>query len=89
LVIQQIKRNFKVKAPSIIPLYRKAMSLIWKFKHIQFEWIPREQNKEADSLSNYAYTMVYAESHNNTLEDKSEGTETTEGYRVCGFIIEE
>src|SRR5215212_7955795 len=42
LVIQQIKRNFKVKAPSIIPLYRKAMSLIWKFNHIQFEWIPRE-----------------------------------------------
>ena len=46
-------------------------------------------NKEADSLSNYAYTMSYPESHknepNNTLEDKSEGSE---GYRVCGFIIE-
>jgi ribonuclease HI len=87
LVIQQIKRNFKVKAPSIIPLYRKAISLISKFKHIQFQWIPREQNKEADSLSSYAYRMSYTEPHknepNNTLEDKSEG------YRVCGFIIEE
>jgi ribonuclease HI len=55
LVIQQIKRNFKVKAPNIIPLYHKAMSLISKFKHIQFELIPRRQNKEADRLSNLAY----------------------------------
>ena len=55
LVILQTKRNFKVKAPNIIPLYRDALSLISKFKHIQFELIPREQNKEADRLSNLAY----------------------------------
>jgi ribonuclease HI len=55
LVIQQIKRNFKVKASTIIPLYRKAMFLIRKFKHIQFELIPRWQNTEADRLSNLAY----------------------------------
>jgi ribonuclease HI len=55
LVIQQIKRNFKVKAHNIIPLYLDAISLISKFKHIQFELIPREQNKEADRLSNMAY----------------------------------
>ncbi|MFL6473061.1 MAG: ribonuclease HI [Nitrososphaeraceae archaeon] len=55
LVIQQIKRNFKVNATNIIPLYRYAMSLISRFKHIQFELIPRDQNKEADRLSNLAY----------------------------------
>ena len=55
LVILQIKGNFKVKAPNIIPLYRDAMSLIPKFKYIQFELIPRDQNKEADRLSNLAY----------------------------------
>jgi ribonuclease HI len=55
LVIQQIKRKYRVKAPNIIPLYRHAMSLIQKFKHIQFELIPREQNREADGLSNLAY----------------------------------
>ena len=55
LVILQIKGNFKVKAPNIIPLYRDAMSLIPKFKYIQFELIPRDQNKEADRLSNIAY----------------------------------
>ena len=55
LVIRQIERNFKVKAATIIPLYRKAISLISKFKHIQFELIPRDLNKEADRLSNLAY----------------------------------
>jgi hypothetical protein len=37
------------------------MSLISNFKHIQFELIPREQNKEADKLANYAYTKVIAD----------------------------
>ena len=55
LVIQQIKRKFKVKASNIIPLYHNAISLISKFKHIQFELISRGQNKEADKLANYAY----------------------------------
>ena len=55
LVINQIKRHFKVKAPNIIPLYYEAKSLISKFKYIQFEWIPRDDNKEADRLSNLAY----------------------------------
>ena len=36
LVIRQIERNFKVKAATIIPLYRNVISLISKFKHIQF-----------------------------------------------------
>jgi len=64
LVIRQIERRFKVKATNIIPLYRDAISLISKFKHIQFELIPREQNKEADKLANYAYTKVIADNPN-------------------------
>jgi ribonuclease HI len=31
------------------------MDLISKFKSIDFEWIPREENKEADALSYKAY----------------------------------
>jgi ribonuclease HI len=63
LVINQIERNFKVKAPTIIPLYHKAMSLIFKFNNIQFKWIPREQNKQADRLSNYAYRKVITDNY--------------------------
>jgi len=55
LVVSQIKRKFKVKASRIIPLYHKAMSLIAKLNNIQIELIPRDQNKEADRLSNLAY----------------------------------
>ncbi|MFL6358286.1 MAG: reverse transcriptase-like protein [Nitrososphaeraceae archaeon] len=58
LVINQIKREFKVKAPKIIPSYHKAKSLISKFNNIHFEWIPREQNKEADKLSYKAYEEI-------------------------------
>jgi ribonuclease HI len=52
-----------IKAPTIIPLYHKAMSLIFKFNNIQFEWIPREQNKQADRLSNYAYRKVITDNY--------------------------
>ena len=55
LVIQQTKRRFRVNAPNIIPLYRKTISLIFKFNNIEFELIPSEKNKEADRLSNLAY----------------------------------
>jgi hypothetical protein len=34
------------------------MSLTSKFKHIQFELIPREQNYEADKLSYRAYEEI-------------------------------
>ena len=63
LVVSQIKGKFKVKAPRIIPLYHKAISIISKFRHIQFELIPREQNKEADKLCYLAYEDLAATGH--------------------------
>ncbi|MFL6410131.1 MAG: ribonuclease HI family protein, partial [Nitrososphaeraceae archaeon] len=76
LVINQIERNYKVKAPTITPLYHKAMSLISKFNNIQFEWIPRVQNKEADRLSNYAYIKVIADN------PKLRESQPRHGYRT-------
>ena len=55
LVINQVKRRYEVYAPNIIPLYHKAIFLISKFQHIEFEWISRGQNKEADKLTCRAY----------------------------------
>jgi ribonuclease HI len=69
LVVSQIKRKFKVKAPNIIPLYHKAMSLIYKFKHIEIEWIPRDQNNEADRLSYLAYE--------DTVRDRTKNEQTS------------
>jgi ribonuclease HI len=55
LLIFQLKGIYTVKAPRIIPLYEKAMALIRQFKKIRFEWVPREENEEADELSRRAY----------------------------------
>lgn len=55
LVIYQIKGKYKVKASRIVPLHQTVMSLISKFKVLNIEWVPREQNSEADRLSNKAY----------------------------------
>jgi ribonuclease HI len=58
LVIFQIKRKYKVKAQRIIPLYNKLIALIPKFKYINFEWVSREENREADRLSYKAYEQI-------------------------------
>ncbi|HEY6883217.1 MAG TPA: reverse transcriptase-like protein [Nitrososphaeraceae archaeon] len=55
LVVYQIKGKYKVKASRIVPLHQTVMSLISKFKVLNIEWIPREQNRDADMLSNKAY----------------------------------
>ena len=68
LVIFQIKGKYKVKASRIIPLYTLSMDLISKFKSIDFEWIPREENKEADALSYKAYQETL--SNNPALYEK-------------------
>lgn len=68
LVVNQIKGKWKVRAPRIVPLHQKVMSLVSKFKVIDIGWIPREQNKEADRLSNKAYQEAI--DHNPALRKK-------------------
>jgi ribonuclease HI len=55
LLIYQLKGIYAVKAPCITSLYEKATALIKQFKRIRFEWVPREENEEADELSRRAY----------------------------------
>ena len=55
LVVSQINGEYKVKSKRIIPLYRQAMSLKNSFPSIEIEWVPREENREADALTNRAY----------------------------------
>ena len=54
LLVNQLNRNWKVKAPLIMPLYRKARTLSADLK-LQIKWIPREQNEEADAMSREAF----------------------------------
>ncbi|HML03013.1 MAG TPA: ribonuclease HI [Candidatus Bathyarchaeia archaeon] len=54
LVVNQMKGNWEVKAPLILPLYRKA-KMIATAMNIKFNWICREENTDADSLCRTAY----------------------------------
>jgi ribonuclease HI len=55
LVVSQLNGKYKVKSDRIIPLYRRALSLMKSFSDIQIRWVPREENWEADALTNRAY----------------------------------
>ncbi len=55
LVIKQLRGEYKVKSPLLAPLYRRVGELTAKLPPIRFEEVPREENREADALTNLAY----------------------------------
>ena len=55
LVVKQLNGEYKVKSKRILPLYREVLQLKNKFKDIDIRWIAREENNEADALTNKAY----------------------------------
>ena len=58
LVIRQMKGEYKVNSQNILELYKKAISLSKKIKHIEFMHVYRKDNKRADALSNDALLVT-------------------------------
>lgn len=55
LVIKQLKGEYKVKHPNLVPRYLEIQNLIARhFPKITFEHVRREFNKDADELANRA-----------------------------------
>ncbi len=54
LAVEQLSGNWKVKDASIRGQFNKVNSLLEQFKSVKFTHIPREQNKQADTLANKA-----------------------------------
>jgi ribonuclease HI len=54
LLVNQMNRKWKVKAPLILPLHKLANDLATGLNY-RIEWIPREENEEADRLTRLAY----------------------------------
>jgi ribonuclease HI len=54
LLVKQINGQYKVKNEGLKPLYAKVKELIAKIGRVEVQYIPREQNKEADALANKA-----------------------------------
>ena len=52
LIVEQMLGNYKVKHEGLKPLYLKATRLAAEIGDVTFEHVRREQNKEADRLSN-------------------------------------
>jgi ribonuclease HI len=54
LIVYQIIGKNSIKAPSLKSYYREAMNLVLSLD-AKLEWIPREENEEADQLARQAY----------------------------------
>ncbi|MEW6321263.1 MAG: ribonuclease HI family protein [Acidobacteriota bacterium] len=52
LIVEQMKGNYRVKNEGLQPLWRRAQELAGRIGQVTYEHIPREQNAEADKLSN-------------------------------------
>ena len=52
LVIKQMKKEYKVAAPNLIPMYKEATELANAFESISFSHVFRNENKRADKLAN-------------------------------------
>lgn len=54
LMVRQLKGEYKVKNEGLKPLFQKAVLTLSKFGSYRVQYIPREQNAEADQLANEA-----------------------------------
>jgi ribonuclease HI len=57
LLVSQMKGKWKVRGARIVPLHSKALELT-KGLDMIFQWIPREENEEADRLCQVAYESI-------------------------------
>ena len=54
LVVRQINGGYRVKKATLKPLHQKVKQILNQFESSTITHIPRQQNKEADSLANMA-----------------------------------
>ena len=54
LLVKQMRGEYRVKNPGLLPLYEEARALMQTIARVTFEHVRREFNKEADRLANEA-----------------------------------
>jgi ribonuclease HI len=60
LVVKQVRGEYKVRHPDLIPLHAKAMTIIRGFLRFKIGHVPREKNKVADTMVNRALNTIDA-----------------------------
>lgn len=71
LVIEQMTGRWKIKHPAMQKLAMQARKLAEGFERVTYTWVPREQNKDADELSNIAMDASAAGAGEGIVEEKS------------------
>jgi ribonuclease HI len=54
LVISQLTEEYRCESESLFPLWVQCRELMTQFRYINFYWIPRSQNAEANDLAQKA-----------------------------------
>jgi ribonuclease HI len=54
LLARQLNKEYKIKHPNLVGLFRQAENLLSGFQQVEIVNIPREDNKGADKLANKA-----------------------------------
>ncbi len=54
LVVNQVNGTYRVRSLDLKPFNQEALKLLQRFKRYSINYIPRERNREADSLANTA-----------------------------------
>jgi probable phosphoglycerate mutase len=60
LLVKQMRGEYRVKHPGLQPLAARARLLIGQLDDVTFQHVRREQNKEADRLSNLGMDQAEA-----------------------------
>jgi ribonuclease HI len=60
LLVEQMRGNYKVKNPGLVPLHSKARLLAHEIGRVTFEHVRREANAHADRLANAAMDAARA-----------------------------
>ena len=60
LLVKQVTGLYRVKSPDLIPLWERVRELVEGFDGVELKHVPRDENREADLLSNQAIDIAVA-----------------------------
>lgn len=75
LIVKQMRGEYKVKNPGLKPLHQDASALVRRLDRVTFTHVRREENKEADRLSNLGMDEAELAIHDrrSTMDDRRPG----------------
>ena len=75
LIVKQMRGEYKVKHPGLKPLHQEACALARRLGRVSFTHVRREENKDADRLSNLGMDEAERVIHQqpSTVDDRPPG----------------